>query len=115
MPKLIACTGSGTGGGAGGGSAGAGGGTAAQNLSSVAAISAGDDAACALKTDGTVWCWGGNTYGQLGINVRTQASNKAVKVQGISNAVAIAAGTYFACASLSTGKVAKTLRTPARK
>ncbi|NTW26982.1 MAG: hypothetical protein HGA36_01525 [Candidatus Moranbacteria bacterium] len=29
-------------------------------------INVGSDFTCALKTDGTVWCWGSNLYGQLG-------------------------------------------------
>ena len=29
-------------------------------------VSAGDNHACALKSDGTVACWGGNSFGQLG-------------------------------------------------
>ena len=75
---LVACNGSGTGGASGVGSGGADGGVAVQRLSSVAAISSGDDAACALKTDGTVWCWGSNSFGQLGINVSTQTSGETV-------------------------------------
>ena len=41
-------------------------GTGDQHLSSVASIAANDDQSFALKTDGTVWSWGRNTYGELG-------------------------------------------------
>jgi alpha-tubulin suppressor-like RCC1 family protein len=34
--------------------------------SGVASIAAGLDHTCALKTDGSVWCWGDNGHGQLG-------------------------------------------------
>ena len=36
------------------------------NLSSVVAIASGDYHNLALKSDGTVWAWGDNSYGQLG-------------------------------------------------
>jgi alpha-tubulin suppressor-like RCC1 family protein len=35
-------------------------------LDSVTQITLGTRHACALRTDGTVWCWGRNAYGQLG-------------------------------------------------
>ena len=31
----------------------------------------------ALKADGTVWTWGQNNYGQLGINVGDTTANNA--------------------------------------
>ncbi|MFA5643782.1 MAG: prepilin-type N-terminal cleavage/methylation domain-containing protein [Candidatus Paceibacterota bacterium] len=41
-------------------------------LTGVSKISAGWNHTCAVKVDGTVWCWGGNGNGQLGINNTTQ-------------------------------------------
>lgn len=35
-------------------------------LTSAADVAAGDGTSCASKTDGTVWCWGWNYYGQVG-------------------------------------------------
>jgi alpha-tubulin suppressor-like RCC1 family protein len=66
------------------------------------------DHACALLDDGTVWCWGANSYGGLGSgqsngsSVDPPESSLPLKVQGLSNpAIAIAAGVGFSCALLS--------------
>ena len=32
-----------------------------------ASVTAGFDHACATRTDSTLWCWGSNQYGQLGL------------------------------------------------
>ncbi|RMD80492.1 MAG: hypothetical protein D6809_01080, partial [Gammaproteobacteria bacterium] len=37
-----------------------------QVLADVTQIAAGGDHTCALRIDGTVWCWGWNQYGQVG-------------------------------------------------
>lgn len=41
-------------------------------LSGVSQISSGFNHSCALKTDGSVYCWGDNPYGQIGDNTTTQ-------------------------------------------
>ena len=41
------------------------------NLSDVIAIAGGEESSFALKNDGTVWAWGRNDYGQLGIGINT--------------------------------------------
>jgi uncharacterized repeat protein (TIGR01451 family) len=52
------------------------------NFGSVAAIAAGVDHSVALKTDGSVWTWGGNAEGQLGDGTTTLRS-KPVRVSGL--------------------------------
>ena len=56
-------------------------------------IAAGYDHSVVMKTDGTVWAWGGNGNGQLG-NGTTTGSLTPVQVSGISGVEAVAAG-YF--------------------
>jgi hypothetical protein len=68
-------------------------------LTSVVEVAVGWGHACARKTDGTVWCWGSNYYGEQGNGVITNtASGTPVQVAGISGALRIAAGFYNSCA-----------------
>jgi alpha-tubulin suppressor-like RCC1 family protein len=46
----------------------------------VVAISVGETHICAVTSDGAVWCWGGNDYGQLGNGSRI-ASPVPVRAQ----------------------------------
>ncbi|TCL65887.1 alpha-tubulin suppressor-like RCC1 family protein [Hydrogenispora ethanolica] len=73
-------------------------------LTNVKAIAAGADFSMALKQDGTVWTWGDNSAGQLGVGT-TQSSTTPGMVPGISNIVAIAAGMNFALALNSNGTI----------
>jgi uncharacterized repeat protein (TIGR01451 family) len=67
------------------------------------AVAAGDYHSLALKSDGTVWAWGSNHYGQLGDGTNTD-HNGPVQVAGLSGVVAIAAGGFHSMALLSNGE-----------
>ncbi len=58
----------------------------------------------ALKSDGTVWAWGWNGYGQLGDGTTTSRYTP-VQVSGLTGVVAIAAGYYHSLALKSDGTV----------
>ena len=73
-------------------------------LDGVMTISAGGEHTCAVKTDGTIRCWGYNNEGQLGDNSTTSRST-AVTVSGISNAVQVSGGDRHTCAVLNTGGI----------
>jgi len=72
-------------------------------ISTATAIAAGVDHTCAVLSDGTVKCWGSNTYGQLG--GLSDSSSTPVAVSGISTATAVAAGYQHTCVVLSDGTV----------
>lgn len=46
-------------------------------------IAAGDNHTCAIKKDGTIWCWGLNNYGQLGTGSRISLNTTPVIVAGL--------------------------------
>jgi alpha-tubulin suppressor-like RCC1 family protein len=59
--------------------------------SSVAQVSAGSYASCALKADGTVWCWGMDDVGQLGSGTTQVHSSTPLQVPGFPTGPAVAA------------------------
>ncbi|NTU69474.1 hypothetical protein HGB13_01410, partial [bacterium] len=65
-------------------------------------VSAGGEFVLGLKSDGTVWSWGRNNYGQLGNNTTTN-SNTPVQASGLSNITDISAGDYHSLARKSDG------------
>jgi alpha-tubulin suppressor-like RCC1 family protein len=75
------------------------------DLDNVVAISAGYDHSLALKSDGTVWAWGDDWYGQLGKGTTLDMSNVPVQVSGLTDVVKVAAGVYHSMALKSDGTV----------
>ena len=69
------------------------------------AIATGAYHSCALRTNGTVACWGGNYSGQLGDGTTTGRLTP-VPVVGLSDATAIAPGGGHSCALRTNGTVA---------
>ena len=72
-------------------------------------IAAGYNHTVALKSDGTVWAWGNNSYGQLG-NGTTNNSSQPVQVMtstntALSNVVAVAGGNLHTVALRADGTV----------
>jgi hypothetical protein len=76
-------------------------------LTDAVAIAAtpGSGTTCAVEGDGTVWCWGRGSLGQLG-NGTTTFSTVPVQVTGMTGAVAIAMGDHHACVVRGDGTVA---------
>src|SRR5436190_14533034 len=68
----------------------------------VVAIAAGDAHSLALRSDGTVWAWGANGFGQLGDGTSTFRPG-AAQIAGLNDVVAIAAGTEHSVALRSDG------------
>lgn len=81
----------------------------------VTAVAAGTRHSVALLSDGTVWTWGGNRYGQLGYTpdkrcqltsaFMMECSTKPQLVQGLENIIAISAGSDHNLALKNDGTV----------
>ncbi len=63
----------------------------------VTAVSSGRAHTCAVKKDGSLWCWGDNLSGQLGQEPSGAVLTPA-KVEGLSGVVAVSAGPNHTCA-----------------
>jgi alpha-tubulin suppressor-like RCC1 family protein len=67
-------------------------------------IAAGGDHPCATRSDGTLWCWGYNDFGQLGIgNTISQDLPQQVTTPASTGWTSAAAGAYHTCAARSDG------------
>jgi alpha-tubulin suppressor-like RCC1 family protein len=71
----------------------------------VVAVSAGAIHRCAVKADGTVWCWGGDGLGALGDDTTVVGSRTPILIPGISNAATVSAGGFSTCAVSRSKKV----------
>ena len=77
-----------------------------QGLTGVIAVAAGARHTVAIKSDGTVWAWGDNTYGQLGNNNTTMTKSVVpIQVPRLSGVNAVAAGLDHTVALDSSGTV----------
>ena len=86
--------------------------TGTSTLTGVVGIAAGREHSLALKSDGTVWAWGGDYYGQLGdSNTNLFSSSLPVQVKDptgsfyLSGVAAVAAGAFHSLALKSDGTV----------
>jgi hypothetical protein len=67
-------------------------------------LAVGDEHTCALLVDGTVWCWGDNTYRQTGQPTAGNVLTPAL-VPGITAVTQIVAGADATCAVLADASV----------
>jgi alpha-tubulin suppressor-like RCC1 family protein len=68
-------------------------------------VAAGMHHTLSVQSDGTVWAWGYNKFGQLGQGSTNEFRNTAVKVPGLNGVTRVAAGDYFSAALKSDGTV----------
>lgn len=68
-------------------------------------ISAGGEHSCAVKQDGSVWCWGRNTWGEVGIGQRGPGPTSPVRVGSATNWDSIAAGGATTCGIRANGQL----------
>jgi len=76
----------------------------ASNLSNIVSVRAGDQHSVALRSDGTIWAWGNDGWGQLG-NGRYASSSTPIQVPGLATVSAIAVGSLHNLALKSDGTV----------
>ena len=80
--------------------------TLVMGLTEVTHLAAADDHTCALRADGSAWCWGENNENQLG-DGSSAARRSPVRVEGLTGvrAVALGCGGNQCCVALADGAV----------
>jgi len=68
-------------------------------------ISKGYRHTCAIRSDQKLYCWGVNTYGNLGDNTTT-SKPLPVAIDAVNNYIQVSAGNFFTC-GITTGNVLK--------
>lgn len=70
-------------------------------MDGVSAVSCGSHHAAAIKTDGSLWVWGNNDYGQIGNGEAQESYTDPVKV--LDNVIAVSCGEYHTAAVTGDG------------
>lgn len=65
-------------------------------------IDAGYNHACGITTDGSLYCWGNNYYGQLGTGIQDDANIPAL-INPANSYVEVSGGYYYTCAITTSG------------
>ncbi len=65
----------------------------------------GDFHACAVTSNGSMWCWGNNSRGQLGIGERDNTSTQPMRVGSHSDWRMVSTGENFGCAIRNDGSL----------
>jgi alpha-tubulin suppressor-like RCC1 family protein len=73
-------------------------------FNSVSAIMGGEVHNVALKSDGTVWAWGANIFGQMG-NGTTNEAHNPVQVNGLTNIISLGGRGYHTLAVQADGTI----------
>jgi alpha-tubulin suppressor-like RCC1 family protein len=78
--------------------------TLVEGLPPVSSIDVGENHSCALLQNTTVWCWGANPVGQIGIAADDAPHPEPVRVGGLSGVLGLAVGANHACVWLIDGR-----------
>jgi alpha-tubulin suppressor-like RCC1 family protein len=65
---------------------------------------------CAVKDEGTVWCWGVNDSRLLGPATTAASSSTPVQITNLTGAISVALGGSFGCALIGSGGGASTVQ-----
>ncbi len=80
--------------------------TRVADIDDVIDVAVGREITCAVRRDGTVWCWGGNTFGRLGRGTDDFGAHpKPARAGDIRDAESVSIDCYTVCARLRSGRV----------
>ena len=68
-------------------------------------VSAGGEHTCSVRFDGTLWCWGRNTWGQLANGTQGPGLPSPIQVGTATDWASVAAGGGHTCATKTTGQL----------
>lgn len=74
------------------------------DIDNVVSVSASEDRSFAVKKDGSVWAWGKNRYGELGIP-RSERQSTPIQIPDLSNIIKVSSGSGSTLALSEDGNV----------